>query len=46
MGSLFSHALRGLVVRIVGLVVAAPVTGREVGLWKEIIDCVEKESPD
>jgi len=25
-----------------GLVVAAPVTGREVGLWREIIDCVEK----
>jgi len=26
-----------------GLVVAAPVTGREVGLWREIIDCVEKK---
>ena len=42
---LFSHALHGLVV----LGRDGRSTGhgdREVGLWREIIDCVEKESPD
>jgi len=29
------------------VVVAAPgYRGREIGLWREIIDCMEKESPD
>ena len=32
---------------LLGLVVAAPVhEWREIGLWREIIDCAEKESPD
>jgi len=40
--AVFSHALPGLVV-LIRMVVAAPFHGlREVGLWREIIDCMEK----
>jgi hypothetical protein len=52
----YSHALRDLVGLLTRLAWARcsrwgwwsqrRFTGREVGLWREIIDCVEKESPD
>jgi len=48
--SFFAAAVSCLALIVLGslqVLVAAPVHGcREVGLWREIIDCVEKESPD
>jgi len=43
---LFSHALRGLIVLRGSGGRSAGHGDVEVGLWGEIIDCVERESPD